>query len=46
MLIQNYIAALLVDEELADLVWDAGLVPDELAAVTWVRMRLSVTWRQ
>jgi len=38
MLTQLYIEALLVDEELADLVWeawDAGLIPDELAAIVW-----------
>ncbi len=32
MLIELYIEALLVDEELADLVWElseAGLIPDE-----------------
>ena len=36
MLTETYIAALLVDEELADLVWEAwdvGLIPDELAAI-------------
>ncbi len=35
MLTEIYIAALLVDEELADLVWEAwdvGLISDELAA--------------
>lgn len=34
MLTEAYIEALLVDEELADFVWelwDAGLIPDELA---------------
>jgi len=49
MLTEAYVDALLVDEDLADLVWEAwraGLIPDELAAVTWVRMRLSVKWRQ
>ncbi len=38
MLTENYIEALLVDEELADQVWeawDAGLIPDELAALAW-----------
>ena len=38
MLTELYIYALLVDEELADLVWDAleaGLIPDELAAIAW-----------
>ena len=35
MLAEAYIEALLVDEELADLVWDAwdaGLISDDLAA--------------
>ena len=34
-----YIEALLVDEELADLVWEAwdvGLIPDVLAALAWL----------
>jgi len=38
MLTEIYIEALLVNEELADQVWeawDARLIPDELAAVTW-----------
>ncbi len=38
MLTELYIEALLVDEELADLVWeawDAGLIPNELAALAW-----------
>ena len=36
MLTEIYIEALLVDEELADRVWeawDAGLIPDDLAAI-------------
>ncbi len=36
MLTEAYIEELLVDEELADMVWDAldaGLIPDELAAI-------------
>ena len=39
MLTELYIEALLVDEELADLVWeawDAGLISDDQAAVTWL----------
>ena len=36
MLTELYIEALLVDEELADRVWDAGLIPDELASVAWL----------
>ena len=38
MLTEVYIEALLVDEELADLVWEAwdgGLIPDDLAAIAW-----------
>ena len=38
MLTELYIEALLVDEELADLVseaWDVGIIPDELAATAW-----------
>ena len=38
MLSELYIEALLVDEELADLVWEAwnvGLIPDDLAAADW-----------
>ncbi len=39
MLIEAYIEALLVDEELADLVGealDAGLIPDEMACIAWL----------
>ena len=39
MLIEAYIEALLVDEELADLVGetlDAGLIDDELACIAWL----------
>ena len=38
MLTELYVEALLVDEELADLVWeawDAGLIPDALSAIAW-----------
>ena len=38
MLIELYIEALLVDEDLADMVWEAcdvGLIPDDLAALAW-----------
>ena len=41
MLTEIYIEALLVDEELADLVWEAwnaGLIPDEVAAIAWWRI--------
>ncbi len=39
MLTEVYIEALLVDEVLADLVWeawDAGLIPDDAAALAWL----------
>ena len=39
MLIEAFIAALLVDEELADLVWelwDQGEIDDELVTITWL----------
>ena len=38
MLTQIYIEALLVDEDLADMVWDAwdaGIITDEAAALAW-----------
>ena len=38
MLTELYIEALLVDEELADQVWNlwvAGFIPDNLAAIAW-----------
>ena len=38
MLTEIYIEALLVDEDLADQVWElwnAGLIPDELAVMAW-----------
>ena len=39
MLTELYIGALLVDEQLADMVWEAwngGLISDELAAWAWL----------
>ena len=36
--LNSIIEALLVDEELADAVWelsDAGIIPDDLAAIAW-----------
>ena len=42
MLTEIYIEALLVDEELADQVWDmwnAGVITDDLAAWAWWRIR-------
>ena len=41
MLVDIYIEALLVDEKLADLVWqawDAGLISDELATIAWLQV--------
>ena len=38
MLTEAYIQALLVDEELADLVWEvwnAGVITDDLAVLAW-----------
>ena len=34
MLTRLYVEALLVDEGLADKVWDAGVITDELAGLT------------
>ena len=39
MLTETYIEALLVDEELADLVWEAwdvGLIPNDMACNAWL----------
>ncbi len=39
MLTERYIEALLIDEELADLVWElseAGLISDEVAELAWL----------
>ena len=41
MLTKAYIEALLVDEELADQVWelwDSGVIDDELAARAWLQV--------
>ena len=38
MLTEIYVEALLLDEELADRVWEAwdvGFIPDDLAAIAW-----------
>jgi hypothetical protein len=43
VLTELYIEALLVDEDLADLVWeawDAGLIPDELVALASGRKQI------
>ena len=45
MLIEAYIEALLVDEELADLVWElwnARLIPDDVAAWAWCILVASI----
>ena len=45
MLAETYIGALLVDEELADQVWevwDAKLISDELAASAWLLVATEV----
>jgi len=39
-----YVDALLANEELADQVWElwnAGLIPDELAAIAWINIGMS-----
>ena len=44
MLTEAYIGALLVDEELADLVWeswDVGLIGDELVTITCLLIAIS-----
>ena len=49
MLTDIYIEALLVDEELANLVWEAweaGLIPDGLAAIAWWCILLYESRRQ
>ncbi len=41
MLTELYIEALPVDEELVELVWvlsEAGLIPDDLAALAWLQV--------
>ena len=48
MLTEIYIQALLVDEELADHVWelwDAGVIDDELVAVAWLTSAVGL-WNQ
>ena len=44
MLTEAYIKALLVDEESADMVWEAwdvGLIDDELVTITWLLIAIS-----
>ena len=46
MLTEIYIEALLVDEELADQVWelwDAGLVDNEMAAWAWLLVAVIIS---
>ncbi len=48
MLTEIYIEALLVDEELADQVWEAwiaGLIADDLAAMAWCILARTSYWR-
>ncbi len=48
MLTEAYIEALLVDEDLADLVWEAwnaGLIPEDLAALAWLLIPISFAKR-
>jgi len=45
MLTEAYIEALLVNEELADLVWEAwdvGIITDDLAAYVWAILATQV----
>lgn len=45
MLTEAFIEALLVDEELADLVWetwDVGIIADDLAAMAWAILAIRV----
>ena len=47
MFTELYIEALLVDEELANQVWElwnAGLVPDDLAAMAWFFLATQTYW--
>jgi len=45
MLTETYIAALLIDEELTELVWEAwniGIITDDLAAMVWAILAIRV----
>ena len=45
MLTEIYIEALLVNEDLADQVWelwDAGIISEELAAIAWLQVGCSL----
>ena len=44
MLTEAYIEALLVDEELADLVWEAWeavVIDDHVATISWLQIKLT-----
>ena len=45
MLTEIYIEALLIDEDLADQVWelwDTGIITDDLAAIVWAILAIRV----
>ncbi len=45
MLTENYIEALLVDEDRADQVWElwsTGVITDDLAALAWAKLAMRV----
>jgi len=49
MLTEIYIEALLVDEELADQVWqawDKGEIDDRVAAVLWLQFENWLPWQE
>ena len=49
MLTELYIEALLVDEELADMVWEAleaGLISDEVVAMAWRQLSYNFDTRR
>ncbi len=49
MLTEIYIEALLVDEELADQVWeawDAGEIDDQIACIAWMLIVERPLWRK
>ena len=49
MLTEIYISALLVDEDLADQVWEAwnkGLINDCVAAILWLQFENWLPWQE
>ena len=46
MLTEIYIEALLVDEDLADQVWDKGEIDDCAAAVLWLQIVNWLPWQE